>query len=62
MWVFAKRGDDWTIRFDHTCQKVGEELIGIPSFETPDYSVLFSEEKDIIAKQRGAFDGCRQSC
>jgi hypothetical protein len=25
--------------------KVGEELIGIPSFETPDYSELFAEEK-----------------
>jgi hypothetical protein len=24
---------------------VGEELIGIPSFETPDYSELFAEEK-----------------
>jgi hypothetical protein len=23
----------------------GEELIGIPSFETPDYSELFAEEK-----------------
>jgi hypothetical protein len=24
---------------------VGEELIGIPSFETPDYSELFAEKK-----------------
>jgi hypothetical protein len=25
--------------------KVGEELMGIPSFDTPDYSELFAEEK-----------------
>jgi alkylation response protein AidB-like acyl-CoA dehydrogenase len=36
-------------------QKVGEELIGIPSFETPDYSELFSEEKDIIARAKKCF-------
>ncbi len=28
--------------------KVAEELTGIPSFEKPDYSVLFAEEKEII--------------
>jgi hypothetical protein len=27
---------------------VGEELIGIPSFETPDYSELFAEEKEMV--------------
>jgi hypothetical protein len=25
--------------------KVGEELMGIPSFDTPDYSELFAEER-----------------
>ncbi|WP_276389942.1 acyl-CoA dehydrogenase family protein [Eudoraea chungangensis] len=34
---------------------VGEELMGIPSFETPDYSVLFSEENEMIAKLKKAF-------
>ncbi len=35
--------------------KVQEELMGIPSFETPNYSELFSEEKEMIAKLKKAF-------
>lgn len=35
--------------------KVQEELMGIPSFETPDYSELLSEEKEMIAKLKKAF-------
>ena len=35
--------------------KVTEELMGIPSFETPDYSELFAEEKEMIAKLKKAF-------
>ncbi len=35
--------------------KVGEELMGIPSFDTPDYSELFAEEKEMIAKLKKAF-------
>ena len=35
--------------------KVQEELMGIPSFEIPDYSELFSEEKEMIAKLKKAF-------
>lgn len=34
---------------------VANELIGIPSFETPDYSELFSEEKDMIVKLKKVF-------
>ena len=34
---------------------VGKSLMAIPSFETPDYSALFSEEKEIIAKLKKAF-------
>ncbi|MBC2839418.1 acyl-CoA dehydrogenase family protein [Robiginitalea sp. SC105] len=34
---------------------VGEELLGIPSFETPDYSELFAEEKDLIARLKKVF-------
>jgi len=34
---------------------VGEELMGIPSFEAPDYSVLFAEEKDLIKKLKKVF-------
>ena len=34
---------------------VANELIGIPSFETPDFSKLFSEEKAMIAKLKKVF-------
>ena len=36
-------------------QAVGEELIGIPSFDTPDFSELLSEEKDMIARLKKVF-------
>lgn len=35
--------------------QVGEELMSIPSFEAPDYSVLFAEEKDLIARLKKVF-------
>jgi len=35
--------------------KVGEELVGIPDFNTPDYSELFSEEKEMIGKLKKVF-------
>ena len=35
--------------------KVQEELMGIPSFETPDYSELFSEEKEMVKKLKKTF-------
>jgi len=34
---------------------VADELTGIPSFETPDYSELLSEEKEMIAKLKKVF-------
>ncbi|MEZ7495479.1 acyl-CoA dehydrogenase family protein [Leeuwenhoekiella aequorea] len=34
---------------------VGEELTGIPSFDTPDYSEILSEEKAIVAKLKKVF-------
>ncbi|CAM1333857.1 acyl-CoA dehydrogenase family protein [Tenacibaculum aestuariivivum] len=34
---------------------VGEELLGIPSFDTPDYSELFAEEKEMVAKLKKVF-------
>lgn len=34
---------------------VAEELMGIPSFDTPDYSELFAEEKELIGKLKKAF-------
>ena len=35
--------------------KVQEELMGIPSFDTPDYSELLSEEKEMVGKLKKAF-------
>jgi hypothetical protein len=35
--------------------EVGKGLMGIPSFETPDYSELLSEEKAILANLKKAF-------
>ncbi len=35
--------------------EVGNSLMGIPSFDTPDFSVLFSEEKELIARLKKAF-------
>src|SRR5690554_2828252 len=36
-------------------QAVADELMGIPSFDTPDYSELLSEEKAMIAKLKKVF-------
>ncbi len=35
--------------------KVAEELMGIPSFDAPDYSELFAEEKEIISRLKKVF-------
>lgn len=35
--------------------KVADELMSIPSFDTPDYSELFTEEKEMIDKLKKAF-------
>jgi len=35
--------------------KVGEELTGIPSFDKPDYSELFAEEKEILQNLKKVF-------
>ena len=35
--------------------KVGEELMGIPDFDMPDYSELFAEEKEMVAKLKKVF-------
>lgn len=34
---------------------VADELMGIPSFDTPDYSKLFSEEKEMISRLKKVF-------
>jgi len=35
--------------------EVGKSLMSIPSFDTPDYAELFSEEKEMISKLKKAF-------
>ena len=35
--------------------KVGEELMGILSFDTPDFSELFAEEKDLVERLKKVF-------
>ena len=35
--------------------KIQEDLMSIPSFDTPDYSELFSEEKEMISKLKKVF-------
>jgi len=35
--------------------KVGEDLMGIPSFDAPDFSELFAEEKDLVARLKKVF-------
>ena len=35
--------------------EVGQSLMGIPSFDTPDYSELFAEEKELIGKLKKSF-------
>ncbi|MEM9142320.1 MAG: acyl-CoA dehydrogenase family protein [Bacteroidota bacterium] len=34
---------------------VADELMGIPSFDSPDFSELFSEEKDLVARLKKVF-------
>ena len=34
---------------------VGDELLGIPSFDVPDYSELFAEEKEMLVKLKKVF-------
>ncbi|MDP3314239.1 acyl-CoA dehydrogenase family protein [Lutibacter sp.] len=53
--MLLKRAMQGEIDLMGPAMEVGNSLLGIPSFETPDYEVLFSEEKDIIAKLKKAF-------
>jgi len=41
--------------FSNPAMKVADELTGIPSFDTPDFSETLSEEKDMIAKLKKVF-------
>ncbi len=53
--MLLKKAMKGTIDLIGPATAVGKSLMAIPSFETPDYSVLFSEEKEMIAKLKKVF-------
>ncbi|MFD0861536.1 acyl-CoA dehydrogenase family protein [Sungkyunkwania multivorans] len=53
--MLVKKGMKGHIDLLGPAMKVADELMGIPSFDTPDYSELFAEEKDIIKRLKKAF-------
>ncbi|NDI98031.1 acyl-CoA dehydrogenase [Flavobacterium sp. LaA7.5] len=53
--MLVKKAMKGHVDFLGPATKVGEELMGIPSFDTPDYSELFAEEKEMIGKLKKVF-------
>ena len=53
--MLVKRAFKGEIDLMSPAMAVGKELMGIPSFETPDYSEFMSEEKAIIANLKKVF-------
>lgn len=53
--MLVKKAMKGHIDFLGPATAVGEELMGIPSFESPDFSQLFSEEKDLLARLKKVF-------
>lgn len=53
--MLVKRAFKGEIDLMSPTMAVGKELMGIPSFETPDYSEFMSEEKAIIANLKKVF-------
>ena len=53
--MLIKRAFKGEIDLMSPAMAVGKELMGIPSFETPDYSEFMSEEKAIIANLKKVF-------
>ncbi|MFZ4105776.1 acyl-CoA dehydrogenase family protein [Flavobacterium sp.] len=53
--MLIKKAMKGHIELIEPAMKVQEELMGIPSFDTPDYSELLSEEKEMIGKLKKAF-------
>ena len=53
--MLLKKAMKGTIDLIGPATAVGKSLMAIPSFETPDYAVLFSEEKEMIAKLKKVF-------
>ncbi len=53
--MLIKKGLKGQIDLLGPASKVKEDLMSIPSFDTPDYSELFAEEKEMIGKLKKAF-------
>jgi alkylation response protein AidB-like acyl-CoA dehydrogenase len=53
--MLLKKGMKGHIDLLGPAMEVGKSLMGIPSFETPDFSELLSEEKNMIANLKKAF-------
>ncbi|MCB9202870.1 MAG: acyl-CoA dehydrogenase family protein [Flavobacteriales bacterium] len=53
--MMIKRAMKGEVDLMNPAMKVGEELMGIPSFDVPDFSELFAEEKLILANLKKIF-------
>ena len=53
--MLVKKAMKGHIDFLGPAMAVGEELMGIPSFDVPDYSELFAEEKEMLVKLKKVF-------
>ncbi len=53
--MLVKKAMKGHIDFLGPATAVADELLGIPSFDVPDYSELFAEEKEMIAKMKKVF-------
>jgi len=53
--MLVKKAMKGHVDFMGPAQAVADELTGIPSFDTPDFSELLSEEKDMIKKLKKVF-------
>lgn len=53
--MLIKKGMKGHVDLLGPAKSVADELMGIPSFDIPDYSELFAEEKAIIAKLKKSF-------
>jgi alkylation response protein AidB-like acyl-CoA dehydrogenase len=48
--MILKRAMTGDLNIMEPAMAVSKELVSVPSFDTPDYSVLFAEEKDVLKK------------
>ncbi|MGH1387372.1 acyl-CoA dehydrogenase family protein [Kordia sp.] len=53
--MLVKKGMKGHVNLLEPAMKVADELMGIPSFDIPDYSELFSEEKELLGKLKKVF-------